>query len=176
MTIKQPYENELQPGHYLFEEPGEGVIQYARAITAQYLEENPDADREELLDLMAAIIDQKPDNKRVKRCDFCRYLWHDDSKRNNKRTCSDECKRGLKTLQKRKQRKVKTVEEPPKENRGHKYYAHYEYPFWVSEQAMLSSRIDGESFMNHDAIDRISAEQEIYGGGNRKVVTHERLD
>lgn len=106
--------------------PGAGAIEYAASLVIGLTREQ------------AALILQNhmPEDKRVKRCSYCGYLWRDESLRNTARTCCGECKTAIKTEQKARQRADKallTGKTPKKTKREINYIWWLEYPFWISE-------------------------------------------
>lgn len=125
----------MNPTQLYWIEPGAGAIAYARERIAGL-------SRDEAAPVIRELIANPLDDKRVKRCEYCGYPWRDDSLRNTKRTCSDECKTALKTLQRRRQRADKALLEgedaPPKKRaKRHCYVWWLEYPFWLNEYEML---------------------------------------
>ncbi|EJL31790.1 hypothetical protein [Brevibacillus sp. BC25] len=149
--------------------PGEGAIEYAR----QYIVDLP---REEALPIIHRLLKEPSDDKRVKRCDYCGYPWRDGSKRNTKRTCSDECKTGIKTLQRRQQRADKALltGKTKKRTKRDEYYIWWlEYPFWINEYEMLKNSWKYEKSMDEEGLSYIRGKQQLYGKGNRKRKTHD---
>jgi hypothetical protein len=150
--------------------PGEGAIKYASEHLAGLT-------REQAAAQVARLLKELPDDKRVKRCDYCGYPWRDISLRNTMRTCSKECKTGAKTLQKKKQRADKALltgkmKKPTK--REEYYYWWFEYPFWIDEYEMLKQSWKYEKPMDHEKIAYIIGNQQIWGPGNRKRRTSEQ--
>lgn len=121
-----------------YQEPGEGAIEFAR----QYVDGMTRQEAKPIIDaLLRGEVHEKTD-KRIKRCDYCGYWWRDDSLRNTRRTCSDECKRGIKTLQRRQQRADAELLNPKpkkKTKRDSNYIWWLEYPFWLNEYEMLKN-------------------------------------
>ncbi|MBY0083730.1 hypothetical protein [Brevibacillus brevis] len=148
--------------------PGEGAIEYARKQIVGLT-------REQAATRIPQLMKEISDDKRVKRCDYCGYLWRDDSRRNTKRTCSDECKTGIKTLQKKKQRADKALLEgkTKKRTRLDDYYLWWlEYPCWTNEYEMLKRSWKYEKPMDDEKLDYIRGNQQRYGNGNRKKKAH----
>lgn len=151
-----------------YREPGEGAIKFAR----QYVE---GLTREEALPVIKRLLKGEmhdPTDKRVKRCDYCGYWWYDDSLRNNKKTCSDECKRGIKTMQRKEQRANKALLNPIPKRKKHRLIDDYiwwlEYPFWVNEYPMIKIGWKYEKPSGFAVMDFIEAKNGIYGEGNRR--------
>jgi hypothetical protein len=150
------------------DEIGSGAVEYARQITQGLT-------RDQTASIMPALLRGElndPTDKRVKRCDYCGYWWRDDSSRNRKQTCSDDCKRGIKTMQRREQRANKELLNPKPKIKKHRLIDDYiwwlEYPFWVQEYSMIKLGWKYEKNMSVAKMDYIRAKQELYGPGNRK--------
>jgi len=153
-----------------FREPGEGAINYAIYIVENY-DDSKLKNREDLLNLMYAIMTQMPPHKRVKRCEYCGYVWYDDSLRNTKKTCSAECKTGIKTLQRRMQRADRALlqRKPRKKTKKEINYIWWlEYPFWLDEYEMLKHSWKYEIPKDVEVMTFIDANNQIYGTGNRR--------
>lgn len=159
MTTKTTYRN-----------PGPGAIEYAK----QFIE---GLTREEAGPVMSALLRGdliEADDKRVKRCDCCGYFWRDDSLRNTKRTCSDECKTTIKTMQKRQQRADQELLNPKPRKRTlmDDYVWWLEYPYWANEYSMIKIGWKFEKPSGLGVMDYVEAKRGIYGEGNRKKVTN----
>ncbi len=122
--------------------------------------------------LMTRPVEEYGD-KRVKVCVYCRYPWRDPSLRNTRGTCSDDCRRGLKSEQRYKLRAEQALvrarwqvqDKKPKPN----YYLYwYEYPFWLNEYEMLKRSWKYEaSGYDQNFLDKMSAKNDKVGLGNR---------
>ncbi|WP_340673159.1 hypothetical protein [Brevibacillus agri] len=148
--------------------PGEGAIEYARRQLAGLT-------REQAASHIPRLLKELPDDKRVKRCDYCCYPWRDDSLRNTKRTCSDECKTGIKTLQRRQQRADKALlagKSKKRTKRELNYIWWLEYPFWLDEYEMLKYSWKFEKPMDTESLAYIFGNQQIHGSGNRRKKAH----
>ncbi|MGC4378979.1 hypothetical protein WD019_18975 [Fictibacillus sp. Mic-4] len=151
-----------------YKDPGAGAIEFVR----QYTEGLTRTAALPVIDrlLKGELHDQT--DKRIKRCDYCGYYWRDESKRNTKKTCSDECKTGIKTMQRREQRARKELLNPVKKPRKHRLEDDYlwwlEYPFWIQGYSMLKVGWKFEKPTGTAAMDYIEAKNGIYGKGNRK--------
>ncbi|WP_077624963.1 hypothetical protein [Sediminibacillus massiliensis] len=154
-------------------EPGAGAIEYASQIVGD-LSKSPES-----IQVITQLLNGElhdTDDKQVKRCDYCRYFWRDDSLRNNKRTCCEECKRKVKTLQKRKQRERRELLNPTSKKRKKKddYVYWLEYPYWINEESMFDEGERFEKPMKTEVLDYIHTKNQKYGVGNRKRRTSER--
>src|SRR5690606_27898951 len=157
--MKQTTEN-------IYREPGAGAIEFAKQYVIGH--------REFDLLSMSKLLDgdlHDPEDKRVKRCDYCGYFWRDDSLRNTKKTCSDDCKRSIKTLQRRKQREKQELLNPKPRKRTlmDDYVYWLEYPYWVNEYSMLKIGWKFERPASESLMDYIEAKEELLGKGNRKI-------
>lgn len=156
-------------GPFKYIDPGPGAIKYA-------LEYVSGMTREQAASEISRIWNEPSTEKRVKRCDYCGYLWRDDSLRNTKCTCSDECKKAFKTLQKRIQRADKVLlsgDNAKKKPKRDEYYVWWlEYPFWLDEYEMLKQTWKHEVSHDDSLINFVHGQREIYGEGNRKVKPH----
>lgn len=153
----------------IYREPGTGAIEYAKT-ELERLGGDPK--------IITEIMTMLPNEKRVKRCNYCGYPWRDGSLRNTKRTCSDECKTGIKTLQKRTQRADKALLQPNPQKRTkleQNYIWWLEYPFWIDEYEMLKQSWKYEVPNDTDFLSFIEANNQIYGIGNRRVENKEAV-
>ncbi|WP_423410243.1 hypothetical protein AABM38_10080 [Heyndrickxia sp. MSNUG] len=109
-------------------------------------------------------------DKRIKRCEFCEHLWRDDSLRNTKRTCSNECKTGVKTLQRRQQRADDALlnPKPRKHTLMDDYIWWLEYPFWIHEYSMIKIGWKFERPSGVALMDYVETSRERMCEGNRK--------
>ncbi|MFA4137036.1 MULTISPECIES: hypothetical protein [unclassified Brevibacillus] len=149
--------------------PGEGAVEYARQHIVGL-------SRDKALSAIQRLLKETPDDKRIKRCDYCGYPWRDDSMRNTKRTCSNECKTAVKTLQRRQQRADKALltGKTKKRTKRDEYYIWWlEYPFWINEYEMLKHSWKYEKSMDEEGLAYIRGKQQLYGKGNRKRKTYE---
>ncbi|MFD1955831.1 hypothetical protein ACFSL6_17075 [Paenibacillus thailandensis] len=152
-----------EPIHYI--DPGTGAVTYALEFVAGLT-------RDEAMPVICELLTNLPVDRRVKYCEYCRYPYRDGSLRNTTRTCSSECKTGIKTLQRRQQRADKALLEG-KERKRTKREEHYawwhEYPFWLDEYEMLKVAWKYEVSHRTELIDFIQGQRELYGEGNRKI-------
>lgn len=158
--MKQTTEN-------IYREPGAGAIEFAKQYVIGH--------REFDLLSMSKLLDgdlHDPTDKRVKRCDYCCYFWRDDSLRNTRKTCSEECKRGIRTIQRRQQRADKELINPnpkPKKRTLMDDYVYWlEYPYWINEYSMIKIGWKYEKPTGLATMNYIEAKNEIYGEGNRR--------
>ncbi|MED5098658.1 hypothetical protein P9858_00810 [Niallia circulans] len=150
-----------------YRDPGIGAIEFAK----QFIE---GMTMEEARPIVKQLLQGKlhdTDNKRIKGCDYCGYWWCDDSYRNTKRSCSVECKKNIKTMQRRKQRAAKELlnPKPRKHTLMDDYLWWYEYPFWINEYSMIKIGWKYERPHGLGVMNAIEAKREIYGPGNRKI-------
>lgn len=155
MTNKTRYRN-----------PGAGAVEFAAEFTAGF-------DRQESAPVISALLRGElhdPADKRIKRCDHCGYYWRDDSLRNTKRTCSNECKTGVKTLQRRQQRADAALlnPKPRKHTLMDDYIWWLEYPFWIHEYSMIKIGWKFERPSGVALMDYVETKNGIYGKGNRR--------
>jgi hypothetical protein len=153
--------------------PGIGSIEFARQFTEGLTQEQA---LPVIKQLMAGDLHDASD-KRVKRCDYCGYLWRDVSLRNTKRTCCEECKTGIKSIQRQEQRANKELLNPEPKSRKHRLIDDYiwwlEYPFWINEYSMIKIGWKYEKPSGGALLDFIEAKDGLYGKGNRrKTVKH----
>lgn len=147
-----------------YRDPGAGAIEFAKDFMTG-LREFDELTIKILLD--GRLHDQ--DDKRIKRCDYCGYFWRDPSLRNTRKTCSEECKRGIKTLQRRKQREKQDLLNPKPKKRTliDDYVWWLEYPYWQNEESMIKIGWKFEKPHVAKTIDFIVAKNETLGEGNR---------
>lgn len=114
-------------------------------------------------------LHDRTDN-RIKRCEFCGHLWYDDSLRNTKRTCSNECKTGVKTLQRRQQRADTALlnPKPRKHTLMDDYIWWLEYPFWIHEYSMIKIGWKFERPSGVALMDYVETSRSRMGEGNRR--------
>lgn len=152
-----------------YREIGVGAIKYAKELTDGMSRTEIESGIE---DLLQGVLND-PSDKRVKRCDYCGYWWRDNSLRNTKRTCCEDCKRSIKTLQRRKQRTDKVLLNPklqtPKKHMLRDDYLWWlEYPCWANEYSMLKYGWKFERPMTIAKMDYVTSNHEMYGEGNRR--------
>ncbi|MEH7401589.1 hypothetical protein V7148_11420 [Gottfriedia acidiceleris] len=154
-------------------EPGTGAIEYAKKLTVGLT-------REEAAPIIEALMRgelNNPADNRVKRCDYCSYWWHDESLRNNKRTCSDRCRTKIKSLHTSERRAKEALLNPEPKEKKHTLMDDYiwwiEYPYWLNEYSMIKigwkhEKPSGIALMNY-----VEAKNGLYGKGNSKKQTKE---
>ncbi|KQN97594.1 hypothetical protein [Paenibacillus sp. Leaf72] len=155
-------------------EPGAGAVEFATELVTGM-------PREKAALVLKKLLASLPDDKRVKSCGYCQYPFRDDSLRNRKQTCCQQCKTGVKTMQRRQQRADKLllagiVPKKKKAKLADNYASGLEYPFWSSEYAMLQLSWKYECPLDIEKIDFIHGQRLIYGEGNRKKRTQEEDD
>lgn len=150
--------------------PGPGAVAFAN----QYIEGLGRAEALTVITQLHAGNLHDVTNRRIKRCDYCQYIWNDDSLRNTKRTCSDECKRAIKTLQRRQQRADQELLNPkPRKHTLMDDYVYWlEYPYWIKEYSMIKIGWRFERPMGVNAMSAIDAKSGIYGKGNSRKPRH----
>src|SRR5690625_4498885 len=155
---------------------GAGAIEFIKEFT-------DGLSREEASQVISEVMRGElhdPADKRVKQCDYCGYYWRDPSLRNTRRTCSDECRTGIKTVQRRKQRKRQEEANPRPKKRTLMddyvdrdiYGDEIEYPYWRDAYSMNKISWKHERSLNIETMDAIQYNNEHYGEGNRKVNTN----
>ncbi|AST93264.1 hypothetical protein BC6307_19375 [Sutcliffiella cohnii] len=170
-------------GRLKYKEPGTGAIEYAKQFTEGLtLEQSAPI----IAQLLRGELHDATD-RRIKRCDYCGYYWRDDSLRNTKRTCCEDCKRSLKTMQRRQQRADKELLNPKPRKRTlmDDYIWWLEYPFWINEYSMIKigwkyevpcapnklSRIEGAKERSYKMGGRVKPKIQIpYSGENEEGV------
>ncbi|AQX53350.1 hypothetical protein [Priestia flexa] len=147
-------------------DPGDGAIEY----TLEFFKGKGRAEIERLVTSFYHGELNDPNDKRIKRCDYCDYYFRDESLRNNRRTCCAGCKTSQKTLQTRIRRAEKAFlnPKPKKETKSDLYLWWLEYPCWANEQAMLEVGWRFEKPLSMQKMDYIRTREELYGEGNRK--------
>jgi hypothetical protein len=153
-------------GAIIFREPGAGAIDYTKQFTEGLT-------RDQAAPVITALLKGElhdPTDKRVKRCDYCGYYWRDDSLRNTRRTCSSECKTGIKTLQKRQQRADAALlnPQPRKRTLMDDYIWWLEYPFWINEYSMIKIGWKFEKPSGVALMDYVKSGRGQMGDGNRR--------
>ncbi|HWO74377.1 MAG TPA: hypothetical protein VNM69_00510 [Bacillus sp. (in: firmicutes)] len=150
-------------------DPGAGAVDFARQFVIGK------GDRAEILIILSELLDgglHDPNDRRVKTCDYCGYLWRDESLRNNRRTCSDECKKNIKTLQRRQQRERQELLNPEPKPRKRKLEDDYvywlEYPYWTNEYSMIKVGWKYEPPRKYTKLDTIENRRGLWGNGNRR--------
>lgn len=160
--------------------PGIGAVAFAREIVAGLTEEEAEL-------IVAAILERRyhdANNKRVKDCAFCGYPYHDETKPNNSKTCSPECKKGIDAEQKREKRAGEKAANPNRkytitERHYDVYDDRLEYPFWNAVGKKSSDSIMDAVFYRHESphdsdsiadIDAMMQTRERMGG-KRRITT-----
>lgn len=108
-------------------------------------------------------------NKRLKQCTVCNGEFKDNTRPNNKKTCSKECG----NVAKNDKRRVEYRQENPyKPNQREEfYYSHYEYSFWVDNEIGRNQSWKEDVPYSPDKIESIASAKEIYeyhGGRKRR--------
>lgn len=147
--------------------PGEGALDYTKQIT-QGLNKGEAAQVIEAL--LAGEIHDRTD-KRIKRCQWCRYYYRDKTKPNNSKTCSLACKTARDTKDRaRKEVDRRLLHGIPKRLLKREEFYNADLGIWTSEPEMISyyrSREGGGSG-NVEAIIDARQVAELMGG-KRKV-------
>ena len=156
-------------GEIIYRQPGGGAIEYAKQLTEGLT-------REQAAQVVDALLKGElhdRSDKRIKRCQYCAYYWRDDSLHNTRRTCSDDCKRSIKTMQRARQRADAELLNPkPRKRVLMDDYAYWlEHPYWINEYSMIKIGWKYEKPDGLAVMDYIEAKRSIYGEGNRKKVT-----
>jgi hypothetical protein len=113
--------------------PGGGAVEFGRSITEGLARAEAAAIISRLITLDDAELREEY-GQRVKRCCVCRYPFTDRTKPGNATVCGDSCK----TLKKTAQRSVQRSRHAKVERKSIPYVWWFEYPFWISENVMLS--------------------------------------
>lgn len=111
-------------------------------------------------------------DKRIKQCDICGGTFEDNTRPNNKKTCSKEC---ADEARKARQRRQYRIDNPKKPTQRDIYYHDYlEYPFW-SDHIIGRNQMWKESVpYDSEKIESISAARKLYeyhGGRKRRQET-----
>lgn len=146
---------------YKYGWPGTGAVDYAR----QFIEGKGYA---EALRILRELLQEAPDDIRVKHCAYCGYPYRDNTKPNNSVTCCKKCKTDFDTVRRAAKRRMNR--KPTARDYGYpdSYQFWHEYPFWVNENKMNNHWSRNEKPMSEEKLDKISTLQIIYGSGNRK--------
>lgn len=152
-----------------YNQPGEGAISFAQVYTEGFTK------HESLSVIQSLMRGELHDvsDKRVKRCGHCNYFYRDQTKPNNSRTCSRECKISQDTMKRRMKRADEALLNPKKKSKREQYYIYWlEYPFWLNEYEMLKQTWKYEAPHSPDKINRISAAKQRDGniGGKKKPI------
>ncbi|MDP4550857.1 hypothetical protein Q9251_08165 [Alkalihalobacillus macyae] len=134
-----------------YENPGKGSIEFAKSFIESKSKE--DALRKVNQLLSGELHDKK--DKKIKRCEYCHYYYRDQTRPNNSRTCSIECKIKRDTLKKAKRRADDVLLNPKKKENHYAYWL--EYPFWTDERKMLSHSWKKEVPYSPEKLDLIIA-------------------
>lgn len=131
MNAMQKMITNYENPEYILRAPGAGATKFASRYIAN-VDEYYDC-----LDVLEDVIDgnvEEIEDKRVKRCGYCGFLYRDESPKNNRRTCSDECKAEKDYLAKQIKRYEADMQRPDRRKTADEmyYYSQYEYPFWNS--------------------------------------------
>lgn len=156
----------------LYSEPGEGAIEYARQFVGDR------GKQPEVIDVLIKLVNGElhdPYDRRVKRCDYCRYFWRDESSRNNRKSCSEDCKQARRKLQKRKERERSELLNPTPRKRTKKddYVYWLEYPYWSNEASMIEESERFEKPYEVETLDYFDTRVQLFGVGNGQRKTSE---
>lgn len=159
---------------YILRPPGAGAIKFA----SRYIE-NVD-EYYDCLDVLEDVIDghvAEIEDKRVKRCGYCGFLYRDESPKNNRRTCSDECKAEKDHLAKKIKRYEEDMQRPDRRKKADElyYYSHYEYSFWNGHNSdLIMQEFDRKrgSILLGDKFEAVAAlEKKRQDDGGKRVHT-----
>jgi hypothetical protein len=152
-----------------YREPGEGAILFATQFTEGLM-------MTDALSVIQRLMKGElhdADDKRIKNCDWCGYLFRDDSKPNRARVCCRPCKYAKDNFAKKNKKMDQELVKPKKKKRsglsGH-YASHLEYPFFASEEYMLKYYHRYERSYAPEKIALIDAAKQTSNGGRRKSV------
>ncbi|MBK5500927.1 hypothetical protein [Peribacillus sp. TH14] len=147
-----------------YKQPGEGAIEFAQSFTCGL-------NLNDAMPVIKKIMDGElhdAKDKRIKRCDYCSYFYRDQTRPNNSRTCSRECKINRDTLNRAKKRADAALLKPKKKSKRETYYLYWlEYPFWLNEYEMLKQAWKYEAPYSPSKIIQIDAAKqrgELIGG------------
>ncbi|TLS53385.1 hypothetical protein FE782_03695 [Paenibacillus antri] len=131
---------------YQYEFPGEGAIEYAKTLVAGLT-------REEAAPIIRELFENPSNDPRIKRCATCGFPFRDKTKATMAKVCGDSCKTARKTKQRGIQRlRGATV----KAKKPIQYIWWLEYPFWISEKAMLSRASNYERSYSPEKIEYLA--------------------
>ncbi|MFC7785656.1 hypothetical protein ACFQWC_14270 [Rossellomorea sp. GCM10028870] len=150
-----------------FKEPGEGAILFA----AQFTEGIMMTDAMPVIQRLMKGELHDSDDKRVKNCDWCGYLFRDKSRPNIAKTCCKPCKFAKDNFAKKKKKAEQELVNPRKKPRKgvETYYAsELEYPFFINEKYMLRYHERYEKPFSPNKISHIKAARDRNNGNRRK--------
>ncbi|MFD1018677.1 hypothetical protein [Thalassobacillus hwangdonensis] len=154
----------IKQGNY--RNPGTGAVEYAREFVEgkSMLESLPT-----ITSLMKGEL-HDVGNKRIKRCDYCGYHYNDQTRPNNSKTCSKECKIARDTLNRKMKQADKALLNPKKTKKQEYYLDWLEYPFWINEYEMLKHTWKHEPSYGLSKVEQIAAAKQRTEriGGRRK--------
>lgn len=147
-----------------YKQPGEGAVEFAQTFTEELTQYEAMPVIKQLI--RGELHDQA--DKRIKRCDYCGYYYRDQTRPNNSRTCSRECKTSRDTLNRAKKKADEALLKPKKKTKRETYYLYWhEYPFWLNEYEMLKQAWKYEAPSSPKKVEQISAAKvrgELMGG------------
>lgn len=140
----------------IYRQPGEGAIDFAKGFTDGLTQ--PQA-LFVITDLLAGKLHDSADT-RIKRCEWCGYLYRDKTKPNSAKTCCRPCKYAKDNHAKAVKKADKALAKPKsnaKESMYTYYAGHLEYPYYISEHYMLKRAHRYESPFAPDKLAQIDA-------------------
>jgi hypothetical protein len=126
--------------------PGEGAIEYARTLTVGLT-------REQSAPIIRNLLADSPADPRVKRCVCCGYPFRDKTRPGNAKVCGGSCTLDKNARNRRIKRGEKSIRVPVD------YVFWLEYPYYVSERAMLSKTSRERSYSPDKLATIIAARQ-----------------
>lgn len=144
--------------------PGEGAIAYARELTLGMT-------RKQAALIVSKLLTEDSEDRKIKRCTCCGYPFRDATRNNSAKVCGKSCKTDIKSAQRAVQRGAKVK---IKMNKPITYTWWLEYPYWLSEKAMLSHTGSYERPYSPEKMAQISAAKgrtERTGGHKRRSST-----
>ncbi|MEI3606908.1 hypothetical protein SPD48_14485 [Pseudogracilibacillus sp. SE30717A] len=114
----------------------------------------------------------KTTDKRIKECTYCEETFRDNTRPNNKKTCSSRCANEVKKVRQRKEYRIDNPKKPTQ--REIYYYDHLEYPFWLDER--IGDNQEWKIAVPHrpnkvDYIIGVRQVEELNGGRKRRQET-----
>ncbi|MFD2923882.1 hypothetical protein [Halobacillus naozhouensis] len=135
-----------------YRDPGTGAIEFAR----EYVQ---GLDELEALSVINSLLNGElhdSTDKRIKRCNYCGYHYKDNTRPNNAKVCSHECREARKVINRTRKRRTA---KPPKPTKKDIYYvkAPDGYDFWINEREMLKYFDNRETVFDDKKIEQIAA-------------------
>lgn len=148
--------------------PGSGAIEFMKSVL--------DLDGCDIYDAMLLLRELEEEsseifqNKRVRPCCACGYLFYDHSKPNSAVVCSEECRSRKNVYLRKLKRREQAIENGTKREMARDNHYSHEYGFWSSDERLMET--EQRHFVDTDDLEKTvarSQQRQLMGGKKRST-------